>query len=136
MAVTFSGSNDELWELGAQVGPSFSPADSSVGQVEKSTMLVRIAGTRTIHIIALTMRGGGTTLIFVDTNASVKNLENQVAQKMAMTLAERIPSILPGNTEINLKESLKALILRSGKQLSSPTLKEAEIKIFDPQPRA
>lgn len=69
-----------------------------------------------------------------NTHAFVHNLENQVAQ-MAKTLAEQLPGFFPSNTEVNLKESLKAVTLRSGKELLSPILKEPEVEVVDPQLR-
>lgn len=65
----------------------------------------------------------------------MKNLENQIAQ-IAKTISKRLPSSIYSNTKVNPKESLKAITLRNGRERSSPTLKETEIKGFNPQPRA
>lgn len=70
-----------------------------------------------------------------NTSASMKNSENQIAQ-IAKTISKRLPSSIYSNTKVNPKESLKAITLRNGRERSSPTLKETEIKGFNPQPRA
>src|SRR5262245_16941460 len=47
--------------------------------------------------------------------ASIHNLENQVGQ-IAKMLSKRPQGSLPGNTETNPREYVKALTLRSGKE--------------------
>ena len=50
--------------------------------------------------------------------ASIHNLETQVGQ-IAKLLSERPQGSLPGNTEPNPKEQVKAVTLRSGKEMQS-----------------
>jgi len=47
---------------------------------------------------------------------SLHNLENQVGQ-IVKTLAERPQGSLPSNTETNPREQMKAITLRSGKEV-------------------
>lgn len=70
-----------------------------------------------------------------NTNATMKILENQVAQ-MAKTIVEWLQGSFPINTEVNPKEPLKVVTLRSGKELLSPVSKEPEVEVVVPQPRA
>lgn len=65
----------------------------------------------------------------------MKNLENQVAQ-IAKTLIELLPGTLPSNTEVTPKESLKAITLRSGKELSFPLINEPKVEVVASLPRA
>ncbi|KAJ4724584.1 DNA-directed DNA polymerase [Melia azedarach] len=51
--------------------------------------------------------------------ASIRNLEMQVGQLTSM-MTERQQGSLPSNTETNPKEQVKAITLRSGKQLEEP----------------
>ncbi|XP_039126953.1 uncharacterized protein LOC120263114 [Dioscorea cayenensis subsp. rotundata] len=66
-----------------------------------------------------------------NTNATVWNLEHHMAQ-MSKLIEERLLGSLPRNTEINPKESLKGVSLRSGKQLSNFIEKEAEREVVEP----
>ncbi|XP_070017727.1 uncharacterized protein [Nicotiana sylvestris] len=52
-------------------------------------------------------------------NSSLKNLETQLSQLTAL-MSEKIQGPLPSNTEKNPKEHLKAITLRSGKELDKP----------------
>ena len=69
--------------------------------------------------------------------AQLRNLEVQMGQ-MANLLTERQPSTLPSNSEVNPRrdgnEHVKAVMLRSGKELEekgqSPVIKEVEIEKF------
>ena len=58
--------------------------------------------------------------------AFIHNLENQVGQ-IAKLLSERPQGSLPGNTEPNPREQLKAVTLRSGKELKSNVGNEPDI---------
>ena len=61
---------------------------------------------------------------FQNQAASIRNLEAQVGQ-IADTLAERAQGALPSTTETNPREYVKAITLRSGKQVETqPTTKE------------
>lgn len=60
----------------------------------------------------------------------MKNLENQIAQ-IAKTLVEWLSGSLPSNTKVNPKESLKAITLKWGKELSSPIVEEPKIEAVD-----
>ncbi|XP_039145541.1 uncharacterized protein LOC120282757 [Dioscorea cayenensis subsp. rotundata] len=51
---------------------------------------------------------------------------------MSKLIKERLPGSLPGNTKVNPKESLKAITLRSAKQLPSLTETEPEVEIIEP----
>ncbi|XP_048229171.1 uncharacterized protein LOC125369889 [Ricinus communis] len=53
--------------------------------------------------------------------ASIQNLENQILQLSRM-MAERQPGTLPSNTESNPREHAKAITLRLGKELPSPSM--------------
>ena len=53
---------------------------------------------------------------FQNQQAAIRNLEVQMGQ-LANTLATRSQGALPRNTEINPKEHVKDITLRSGKQL-------------------
>ncbi|XP_039130917.1 uncharacterized protein LOC120267328 [Dioscorea cayenensis subsp. rotundata] len=57
-----------------------------------------------------------------NTNATVRNLEHQVAQI----------STLPSNTMANPKESLKGVTLRDGKQLQNLIKKEPKLEVAEP----
>ncbi|XP_075112113.1 uncharacterized protein LOC142182091 [Nicotiana tabacum] len=52
-------------------------------------------------------------------NSTLKNLEVQLSQ-LATLVSEKIHGPLPSNTEKNPKEHLKAITLRSGKNLEEP----------------
>lgn len=52
-------------------------------------------------------------------NSSLKNQKIQLSQLAALVL-EKIQGPLPSNTEKNPKEHLKAITLRSGKELDEP----------------
>ncbi|XP_019240668.1 PREDICTED: uncharacterized protein LOC109220665 [Nicotiana attenuata] len=52
-------------------------------------------------------------------NTSLKNLEIQLSQ-LAALVSEKIQGPLPSNTEKNPREHLKAITLRSGKELDEP----------------
>ncbi|XP_019052130.1 PREDICTED: uncharacterized protein LOC109114251 [Nelumbo nucifera] len=54
--------------------------------------------------------------IFQNQEASIKNLENQVGQ-LAQMISARIPGTLPSNIEVNPREQVQAITLRSGKEL-------------------
>ncbi|XP_039117905.1 uncharacterized protein LOC120253697 [Dioscorea cayenensis subsp. rotundata] len=69
----------------------------------------------------LTQHGGHfseISTVLRNLQASVQSLENQVGQ-LARAQSERPLGSLPSNTESNLREHLKAVILRSGKQLEA-----------------
>lgn len=70
-----------------------------------------------------------------NTNAAIRNIEQHMAE-LSKIVEERLTGSFPGNTEVNHKVSLKAITLRSGKQLRSPTEKDPEIKIVEPQSSA
>ena len=64
---------------------------------------------------------------FQNQDASIRNLEAQVGQ-IANTLVERAQSALPSITETNPREHVKAITLRSGKQVETqPTTKESSL---------
>ncbi|XP_070011091.1 uncharacterized protein [Nicotiana sylvestris] len=58
-------------------------------------------------------------------NSSLKNLEIQLSQ-LAALVSEKIQGPLPSNTEKNPKEHLKAITLRSGKELDEPYADQSE----------
>ena len=60
---------------------------------------------------------------FSNQNASIHNLEHQVG-KISKLLTERTQGALPSISETNPKEHVKAITLRSGKELEQS--KEAE----------
>ena len=66
--------------------------------------------------------------------ASVKSIENQMGQltSIVKTLAERLPGSLPSDTEVNPREHLKVITLRSGKELEERQRAQTE-KAIDPQ---
>lgn len=49
-------------------------------------------------------------------NAAIKNLDTQMGQ-MVHAISDRSPCTLPSNTQVNLKEHVKAIITRSAIQL-------------------
>ncbi|PPS11164.1 hypothetical protein GOBAR_AA09479 [Gossypium barbadense] len=55
----------------------------------------------------------------VNDQASIQGLENQIGQ-LAKMILERPPGTLPSNTKPNLKEHVKAVTLRSGKEYKPP----------------
>ncbi|KAH7651017.1 hypothetical protein IHE45_20G029300 [Dioscorea alata] len=57
-----------------------------------------------------------------NTNATVRNLEHQMAQ-LSKLVEERLPGSLPSNTVVNPREYLKGVQLRSGKQVENPVEK-------------
>ena len=62
---------------------------------------------------------------FQNQAASIRNLEAQVGQ-IANTLAEKVQGALPSTTETNPREHVKAITLRSGKQVDiQQTTKES-----------
>ena len=63
--------------------------------------------------------------------ASIHNLETQVGQ-IAKLLSERPPGSLPGNTETNPREHLKAVTLRSGRELQPEVREEKKKKPREP----
>nr|GMD60309.1 Aspartic peptidase [Ipomoea batatas] len=58
-----------------------------------------------------------------ENNASLRHLETQVAQN-SKALAKRPQGTLPSTTVNNPRERVQAVTLRSGKELSEPTLKK------------
>ena len=56
---------------------------------------------------------------FRNQGASIHNLEHQVGE-ISKLLVERSQGALPSDTETNPKEHVKAISLRSGKELESP----------------
>ncbi|XP_024024429.1 uncharacterized protein LOC112092450 [Morus notabilis] len=60
--------------------------------------------------------------------ASIQNLKVQIGQ-LANLVSRRTQGSLPSNTEKNPKEQVKAMALRSGKQLDEPTTKVTESNI-------
>ncbi|XP_019248696.1 PREDICTED: uncharacterized protein LOC109227962 [Nicotiana attenuata] len=58
-------------------------------------------------------------------NSSLKNLEIQLSQ-LAALVSEKIQGPLPSNTEKNPNEHLKAITLRSGKELDEPYAERQE----------
>lgn len=50
------------------------------------------------------------------TNTTMSNFEHHLAQMLKL-IEERLSSYLPSYTEVNPKESLRAITFRSGKQL-------------------
>uniref|UniRef100_A0A1S3X510 Retrotransposon gag domain-containing protein n=1 Tax=Nicotiana tabacum TaxID=4097 RepID=A0A1S3X510_TOBAC len=61
-------------------------------------------------------------------NSSLKNLEIQLSQ-LAALVSEKIQGPLPSNTEKNPKEHLKAITLRSGKDLDEPYADQSEQQV-------
>ncbi|XP_070014284.1 uncharacterized protein [Nicotiana sylvestris] len=61
-------------------------------------------------------------------NSSLKNLEIQLSQ-LAALVSEKIQGPLPSNTEKNLKEHLKSITLRSGKELDEPYADQSEQQV-------
>lgn len=68
-----------------------------------------------------------------NTNVPMKNLKNQIVQ-MAKIISEQLPRSLPSNTEVNPKEALKVVNLRSGKEISPSVVKKPNVVVVDPQP--
>ncbi|XP_075076791.1 uncharacterized protein LOC142163406 [Nicotiana tabacum] len=60
--------------------------------------------------------------------SSLKNLEIQLSQ-LAALVSEKIQGPLPSNTEKNPKEHLKAITLRSGKDLDEPYVDQSEQQV-------
>ena len=60
-----------------------------------------------------------TQLMFKTRSSSIHNLEVQLGQ-IANALTSRNQGNLPSNTETNPREQVKAISLRSGKNLSQP----------------
>ena len=58
-----------------------------------------------------------------DQTAAIRNLEIQIGQ-MAKIISERPQGSLPSNTEINPREQVNAIILRSGTKLEKPHQKK------------
>ncbi|XP_061343724.1 uncharacterized protein LOC133289737 [Gastrolobium bilobum] len=54
-----------------------------------------------------------------NTNASIRNLENQISQ-LAKQIADRTPGTFPSNTITNPKEDCTAITTRSGKVVAAP----------------
>ncbi|XP_061337742.1 uncharacterized protein LOC133284687 [Gastrolobium bilobum] len=54
-----------------------------------------------------------------NTNASIRNLENQIGQ-LAKQIVDRTPGTFPGNTITNPKEDCMAITIRSGKVVVAP----------------
>lgn len=63
-----------------------------------------------------------------NTNAIIRNLEHHMAH-MSKIIEERLLSSLPSNPEVNFKESLKGVTLRSGKKLPGHVEKEPKIEM-------
>nr|XP_009794617.1 PREDICTED: uncharacterized protein LOC104241374 [Nicotiana sylvestris] len=61
-------------------------------------------------------------------NSSLKNLEIQLSQ-LAALVSKKIQGPLPSNTEKNPKEHLKAITLRSGKELDEPYADQSEQQV-------
>ena len=57
---------------------------------------------------------------------SLQNLENQIGQ-LAKMISERQQGGLPSNTESNPREHVKAITLRSGKQLADNKAKNSKV---------
>src|SRR5262249_19328608 len=66
---------------------------------------------------------------FQNQDASIKNLETQVGQ-LAKLISERAQGTLPSGTEPNRKEYVKAITLRSGKELP-----DKQIEIDNKEPK-
>nr|XP_016440315.1 PREDICTED: uncharacterized protein LOC107766103 [Nicotiana tabacum] len=60
--------------------------------------------------------------------SALKNLEMQLS-KLATLVSEKIQGPLPSNTEKNPKEHLKAIALRSGKELDEPYADKSEQQV-------
>ncbi|GAV66113.1 hypothetical protein CFOL_v3_09623 [Cephalotus follicularis] len=73
---------------------------------------------------------GETRTNFRNQSASIHNLEVQVGQT-ANLLSGRPQGTLPTNTDINPKEQVKEITLRSGKQLQDAPIKLEESKCWD-----
>ncbi|KAL2461703.1 Uncharacterized protein Adt_45123 [Abeliophyllum distichum] len=82
-------------------------------QPEKSTPLEKLLSK---FIKKTEQYMNGTETSFQNQSASIKNLETQMGQ-MAVAISARVPDMLPSNTEVNPKESVKAVTTRSGVQL-------------------
>ncbi|XP_070026274.1 uncharacterized protein [Nicotiana sylvestris] len=61
-------------------------------------------------------------------NSSLKNLQIQLSQLTAL-ISEKIQGPLPSNTEKNPKDHLKAITLRSGKELDEPYADQSEQQV-------
>src|SRR5262249_39171357 len=59
--------------------------------------------------------------------ASIHNLEKQIGQ-LAKMLSERAPGSLPGNTEANPKEQVKAVMIRSGRELHDQKVSSEKVE--------
>src|SRR5262249_5431755 len=68
---------------------------------------------------------------FQNQDASIKNLETQVGQ-LAKLMSERAQGTLPSDTELNPKEHVKAISLRSGKEVPNKQI-EIENKELEKQ---
>ena len=79
--------------------PGFAQNDKKPNMEEVLTKFMQSADTR-----------------FQNTKASIKNLETQIGQ-LAKMLSDRTQGTLPSNTETNPREHVKAIALRSGKEL-------------------
>ncbi|XP_062093593.1 uncharacterized protein LOC133799609 [Humulus lupulus] len=67
------------------------------------------------------------TQFMTETRSSIRNLETQVGQ-LANMLNNRAHGNLPCNTEVNPKEQVQAITLRSGKQIEQSSVQQSAIQ--------
>ncbi|XP_062119123.1 uncharacterized protein LOC133832837 [Humulus lupulus] len=67
------------------------------------------------------------TQFMTETRSSIRNLETQVGQ-LANMLNNRPQGNLPSNTEVNPKEQVQAITLRSDKQIEQPSVQQSTIQ--------
>lgn len=116
--------NSNSYNQGWRNHPNFSWRDNSnvqaptvgfQGQEKKPTMEEAFTQfmTRTTTFMEETQAN------FRNQGASIRNLEHQVGE-ISKLLTERAQGALPSNTERNPRETVKAITLRSGKELVNP----------------
>ncbi|XP_070034835.1 uncharacterized protein [Nicotiana tomentosiformis] len=93
-----------------QPRPQFQPQHSTQPGLEDLNMSFIIKTDERLNAHGSAIKELGTSL---------RNLKKQVGQ-IATILSERIPDTLPANTEINPKEMVNVVTLRSGKVLKDP----------------
>ncbi|XP_039120906.1 uncharacterized protein LOC120257485 [Dioscorea cayenensis subsp. rotundata] len=99
-------------------GPLHQPPQQPEKKFTTEDVLARFMINTEAKFVNINNQFAEVNTVLRNEKASIQSLENQVGQ-LARANSERPPSSLPSNTENNPREHLKAVTLRSGKQVEA-----------------
>ncbi|XP_039116603.1 uncharacterized protein LOC120252498 [Dioscorea cayenensis subsp. rotundata] len=97
-------------------GPPHQPPQQPEKKFTTEDVLARLMINTEAKFVNINNQFAEVNTVLRNVQASIQSLENQVGQ-LSRANSERPPGSLPSNTENNPREHLKAITLRSGKQM-------------------